>query len=119
MAWKEIARYRSGCPDGSTEEHVLEKDEKGNFRVRNDFGNTVFEFERMSGYEFFRKVKRDIENDIEKAMIYFNEKNKNVKSKILESIQNIEHDEQEVSYEDEGEGESEGEEEYEEDSDGN
>ena len=68
MAWKEIARYRSGCPDGSTEEHVLEKDEKGNFRVRNDFGNTVFEFERMSGYEFFRKVKRDIENDIEKEL---------------------------------------------------
>ena len=68
MAWKEIARYRSGCPDGSTEEHVLEKDEKGNFRVRNDFGNTVFEFERMSGYEFFRKVKRDIENDIEEEL---------------------------------------------------
>jgi len=65
MAWTEMGRYRSGTPDGNTEEFVLEKDDKGNFRIRNDFGNSVFEFERMSGYEFFRKVKSDIENDIE------------------------------------------------------
>lgn len=65
MAWKEISRYRAGAPDGSTEEFVLEKDESGNFRVRNDFGNTVFEFERMSGYEFLRKISRDVENDLE------------------------------------------------------
>ena len=65
MAWKEISRYRSASPDGGTEEHVLEKDENGNFRIRNDFGNSVFEFERMSGYEFVRKVYRDIENDLE------------------------------------------------------
>jgi len=68
MAWKEMARYRSGAPDGSTEEFVLEKDENGNFRVRNDFGNSVFEFEKMAGYEFFRKVKRDIEKDLEKDL---------------------------------------------------
>tara|TARA_Y100001972_G_C7584685_1_gene293186 strand:+ start:596 stop:901 length:306 start_codon:yes stop_codon:yes gene_type:complete len=66
--WKEIGRYRSCTPDGATEEFVLEKDDNGNFRIRNDFGNSVFEFERMSGYEFFRKVKRDIENDIEKEL---------------------------------------------------
>jgi hypothetical protein len=65
MAWKEMARYRAGSPDGGTEEFVLEKDEDGNFRIRNDFGNSVFEFERMSGYEFFRKVSRDVENDLE------------------------------------------------------
>jgi len=66
--WTEMARYRSGAPDGSTEEFVLEKDENGNFRLRNDFGNTIFEFERMSGYELFRKVKRDIQDDIEKDL---------------------------------------------------
>ena len=65
MAWKEISRYRAGAPDGGTEEFVLEKDEDGNFRIRNDFGNTVFEFERMSGYEFFRKISRDVENVLE------------------------------------------------------
>jgi len=65
MSWKEMARYRAGAPDGGTEELVLEKDENGNFRIRNDFGNTVFEFERMSGYEFLRKVHRDVENDLE------------------------------------------------------
>ena len=65
MAWTEISRYRSAAPDGGTEELVLEKDENGNFRVRNDFGNSVFEFERMSGYELFRKVYRDIESDLE------------------------------------------------------
>tara|TARA_B100001093_G_scaffold520073_1_gene612488 strand:- start:8208 stop:8528 length:321 start_codon:yes stop_codon:yes gene_type:complete len=65
MAWKEMSRYRAGAPDGGTEEFVLEKDENGNFRVRNDFGNTVFEFERMSGYEFLRKISRDVENDLE------------------------------------------------------
>ena len=65
MSWKEMSRYRAGAPDGSTEEFVLEKDDNGNFRIRNDFGNTVFEFERMSGYEFFRKISRDVENDLE------------------------------------------------------
>ena len=40
--WTEMARYRSGLPGGGTEEFVLEKDENGNFRVRNDFGNSVF-----------------------------------------------------------------------------
>ena len=63
--WTEMARYSAGTPDGSTEELVLEKDENGNFRIRNDFGNSVFEFERMSGYEFFRKISRDVENDLE------------------------------------------------------
>lgn len=65
MVWKEISRYRAGTPDGGTEEFVLEKDENGNFRIRNDFGNSIFEFEKMSGYEFFRKVKRDVEQEIE------------------------------------------------------
>ena len=65
MAWQEMSRYRAGSPDGGTEEFVLEKDENGNFRIRNDFGNTVFEFERMSGYEFLRKVHRDVEQDLE------------------------------------------------------
>ena len=60
-----MARYKTGSPDGGTEELILEKDENGNFRIRNDFGNSVFEFERMSGYEFFRKVKRDVGNDLE------------------------------------------------------
>ena len=63
--WTEMGRYSAGAPDGGTEEFVLEKDENGNFRIRNDFGNSVFEFERMSGYEFFRKVSRDVENDLE------------------------------------------------------
>ena len=65
MSWKEMARYRAGSPDGGTEEFVLEKDEYGNFRIRNDFGNSVFEFERMSGYEIFRKIHRDTANDLE------------------------------------------------------
>ena len=60
-----MSRYRAGTPDGTIEEFILEKDENGNFRIRNDFGNIVLEFERMSGYEFFRKVFRDIEHDLE------------------------------------------------------
>jgi hypothetical protein len=65
MSWTVIGRYRTGTADGNTEDFVLEKDDQGNFRIKNDFGNIVIDFERMAGYEFFRKVKRDIENDIE------------------------------------------------------
>ena len=65
MSWQEIGRYRTASADGGTEDFVLEKDNQGNFRIKNDFGNIVIDFERMSGYEFFRNVKRDIENDIE------------------------------------------------------
>ena len=60
-----MSRYRTSSADGSTEDFVLERDDEGNFRIKNDFGNIVIDFERMSGYEFFRKVKRDISNDIE------------------------------------------------------
>ena len=68
MAWTEMARYRAGDPEGNVEEFVLEKDDDGNFRIRNDFGNSVFEFERMSGYELIRKLKRDMTQDIEKDL---------------------------------------------------
>mgnify|MGYP003134996313 FL=1 len=44
---------------------ILEKDEQGNFRIKNDFGNNVLEFERMSGYEIFRKINREVSNDLE------------------------------------------------------
>jgi hypothetical protein len=66
--WTEIGRYRTGTADGNTEDFVLEKDSNGNFRIRNDFGNIVIDFERMSGYEFFRKVKRTLEQDIEEEL---------------------------------------------------
>ena len=64
--WKEINRYRVGNTEGKTEEILLEKDNEGNFRVINDYGNKSFEFERMSGHEFFRKVDRDITEDLER-----------------------------------------------------
>ena len=65
MSWKEIGRYNASSTDGDVETIILEKDEQGNFRIKNDFGNNVLEFERMSGYEIFRKINREVGNDLE------------------------------------------------------
>jgi len=65
MAWSEIGRYNASTPDGDVETVILEKDDQGNFRIKNDFGNNVFEFERMSAHEIFRKIQREVNNDLE------------------------------------------------------
>ena len=64
--WKQIRSFKIGTPDGSTENYTLsENKDTGDFRIENDFGNISIEMERMSGYEFLRKVHRDVENDLE------------------------------------------------------
>lgn len=65
MSWAEIGRYNAATPDGDVETVILEKDDQGNFRIKNDFGNNVFEFERMSAHEIFRKIQREVNNDLE------------------------------------------------------
>jgi len=65
MAWTEIGRYNASSPDGDVETIILEKDSQGNFRIKNDFGNNVLEFERMSAHEIFRKISREVNNDLE------------------------------------------------------
>ena len=65
MKWTEIGRYNASTPDGDVETIILERDNQGNFRIKNDFGNNVLEFERMSGHEIFRKIHREINDDLE------------------------------------------------------
>lgn len=64
MDWKEIRRFRVGTADGETDDIILEKDEDGNFRIINDFGNESFSFERMAGYEFFKKLSKAVTEDL-------------------------------------------------------
>lgn len=68
MTWREIRRYKICDGDGNPEELILERNEEGVFRLKNDFGNMSFEFDQMTGAEFIRKMfddmKTEIENDI-------------------------------------------------------
>lgn len=75
MSWTEIGKYNSSNTEGEVETVILEKDKNGNFRIRNDFGNNVFEFDRMSGYDVFKKINREITDDLEddlKASVWDN-----------------------------------------------
>ena len=63
--WREINRYRIVNDDGSTEEMILERNTKGTFRIRNDFGNVSIEFDSMSGIEFLRKAFADVQDEVE------------------------------------------------------
>jgi hypothetical protein len=65
MEWTEIGRYNASTPEGDVETIILERDNQGNFRIKNDFGNNVLEFERMSGHEIFRKIHGEINDDLE------------------------------------------------------
>ena len=50
--YNEVGRWNVGTPDGNSEEMILEKNSEG-YRLRNDFGNVVIEFDKMSAKEFF------------------------------------------------------------------
>tara|TARA_X000001388_G_C2150193_1_gene92095 strand:+ start:166 stop:456 length:291 start_codon:yes stop_codon:yes gene_type:complete len=63
--WKQIRSFKIGTPDGSTENYTLsENKDTGDFRIENDFGNISIEMERMSGYEFLKKIVREMEDAI-------------------------------------------------------
>lgn len=65
MGWQKVRKINIATPDGDVEGVALEKDENGNFRIKNDFGNIVFEFERMSAYEVFKKFYEEIDKELE------------------------------------------------------
>ena len=60
--WKKLKSFKVGNPDGSAENYTLsENDKTGDYKIENDFGNIVIEMERMSGYEFFKRIVEEIE----------------------------------------------------------
>jgi len=63
--WKEINRYRISSGDGHSEDLILERDDSGNFRLKNDFGNINIEFDSMTGVEFARRFFDDIKDEVE------------------------------------------------------
>ena len=63
--WKEINRYRISSGDGQYEDLILERNDKGNFSLRNDFGNVNIEFDAMTGIEFVRRMYDDIKDEVE------------------------------------------------------
>ena len=63
--WREVNRYNIVNDDGNTEQMILERNDNGTFRIRNDFGNVSIEFDTMSGVEFLRKVFADVQDEVE------------------------------------------------------
>ena len=63
--WREIRKYKVVSSDGTPETMILERNDDGNFRLRNDFGNVSIEFELMSGTELFRNILEDISDQVE------------------------------------------------------
>ena len=63
--WKEINRYRISSGDGHFEDLILERNDEGNFRLKNDFGNINIEFDAMTGIEFARRMLDDIKDEVE------------------------------------------------------
>ena len=63
--WREIGKYNVVNPDGNVEIYSLERNKKGTFRLRNDFGNISIEFDHINAGEFFRKVFNDVESELD------------------------------------------------------
>ena len=63
--WKEVGSWNVGTSDGGAEKYTLsENKQTGDFRIKNDFGNITIDMERMSGYEFLKKVVKQMESII-------------------------------------------------------
>ena len=61
--WKSIRSFKIWTSDGGTENYTLsENEETGDFKIQNDFGNISIEMERMSGYEFLKKIVKEMED---------------------------------------------------------
>ena len=63
--WTEINRYRISDGDGNTEDLILERNSKGHFRLKNDFGNVNIEFDAMTGLEFVKRLFDDMKDEVE------------------------------------------------------
>ena len=63
--WREIGRYRIASGDGHSEDLILERDDNGNFRLKNEFGNINIEFDSMTGIEFARRFLDDLKDEVE------------------------------------------------------
>jgi len=60
--WKNLRSFKIGTSDGGTENYTLsENEDTGDFKIENDFGNISIEMERMSGYEFLKKLVKEME----------------------------------------------------------
>jgi len=62
--YNEVGRWNVGTPDGNSEEMILEKNSEG-YRLRNDFGNVVIEFDKMSAKEFFKKLNDSVNDTLQ------------------------------------------------------
>ena len=61
--WQKIKSWNIGTPEGDVETYTLYEDETtGSFRIQNDFGNVTIDMERMSGYEFLKKVVGEMDD---------------------------------------------------------
>jgi len=65
--YSEVGRWNVGTPDGNSEEMILEKNKEG-YRLRNDFGNIVIEFDKMSAKEFFKKLNDTVNDTLEQDL---------------------------------------------------
>jgi len=65
--YNEVGRWKVGTPDGNSEEMILEKNKEG-YRLRNDFGNVVIEFDKMSAKEFFKKLNNTVNDTLEQDL---------------------------------------------------
>ena len=64
--WKPIRSWNVGTPDGAVEKYTLyEDDSTGSIKVENDFGNTSIVMDRMSGYEFLKKLSKEVTDLLE------------------------------------------------------
>lgn len=66
-SYNEVGRWNVGTPDGNSEEMILEKNKEG-YRLRNDFGNVVIEFDKMSAKEFFKKLNDTVNDTLEQDL---------------------------------------------------
>ena len=67
MAWKRIRSWNVNNGNGSSEVFHLERD-GDKFRIINDYGNTEIQMDKMSGYEFVKRLADAYNDQVEDDM---------------------------------------------------
>jgi hypothetical protein len=78
MNWQKLNTYAINTPNGVETIYFERSDDKQNFRIVNEYGNSKFEFDFMTGYEMISRIQNQFNMIVnEEIQSYFNENQNN------------------------------------------
>jgi hypothetical protein len=77
MNWQKLNTYAINTPNGVENIYFERSDDKQNFRIVNEYGNSKFEFDFMTGYEMISRIQSDFNTIVNDELQTYFKNNQN------------------------------------------